>query len=351
MSVMTINTSTTMSTEDKSSSSINAVTSNHNLGAEQSTDHASTDDTQIKKWIEILKHDERFQDLIQTAVDEKVDTLIKKDQSAQSGQHLSKEEVDNTQGGDQGSINREKVQLSRSKSTANVMKKDIDRGYRSLPRDTFTLMIVTEPLSKPWFYGLLLWVFQMMTLTLVLFASWDKFDDMPYTFDWTLFTAQTIALFIALLKSDDLQDCTRDFFSIYCKPNVWKDLMETIRHHKDQKCESGDKSNDEGSQNKTSNVDENINLRLLLPLALKFSEGCFVMVVTTILVLQSDNVVELFKDLTAMFLISSLDDLAFDSAESHRIKIGSIKKAADLSKSLLVQDIPKKIIKEMLKMS
>ena len=60
--------------------------------------------------------------------------------------------------------------------------------------------------------------------------------------------------------------------------------------------------------------DSNISiwtLRVALPLSFKFIEGVLVLVTTFVIVIQSDSMIELFKDFAAMQLISELDNMMF----------------------------------------
>ena len=52
-------------------------------------------------------------------------------------------------------------------------------------------------------------------------------------------------------------------------------------------------------------------LRIALPLTCKFIEGVLVLITTFVIVIQSDSMIELFKDFAAMQLISELDNMMF----------------------------------------
>ena len=51
--------------------------------------------------------------------------------------------------------------------------------------------------------------------------------------------------------------------------------------------------------------------RVLIPISLKFTQGLLVLFISWLIIVQSENVVELLKDYTALFVISSIDDLFF----------------------------------------
>jgi hypothetical protein len=52
-------------------------------------------------------------------------------------------------------------------------------------------------------------------------------------------------------------------------------------------------------------------LRIAIPLGCKFVEGVLVLLTTFVIVIQSDSMIELFKDFAAMQLISELDNMMF----------------------------------------
>merc|ERR1712038_1835867 len=55
-------------------------------------------------------------------------------------------------------------------------------------------------------------------------------------------------------------------------------------------------------------------VHILLPSLLKFIQGIFVLMITFVIVIKSDNLIDLFKDFAAMQVISELDNAAFQLA-------------------------------------
>ena len=51
--------------------------------------------------------------------------------------------------------------------------------------------------------------------------------------------------------------------------------------------------------------------RVFIPVSLKFIQGMFVLFISWLLIVQSTNVVDLLKDYTALFVISSIDDIFY----------------------------------------
>jgi len=83
-------------------------------------------------------------------------------------------------------------------------------------------------------------------------------------------------------------------------------------------------------------------VHILLPSLLKFIQGIFVLMITFVIVIKSDNIIDLFKDFAAMQVISELDNAAFQLA-NHGYFGYALKRDTDASKEVKVRDTTRKM--------
>jgi len=78
-------------------------------------------------------------------------------------------------------------------------------------------------------------------------------------------------------------------------------------------------------------------LRVVLPNCLKLLQGGLILFDSWLVIVQSDDLVDLLKDFTALFVISSVDDVFFIMA-SHGFLGGELSRAADATSSIYHKD-------------
>jgi len=179
----------------------------------------------------------------------------------------------------------------------NLMTRRInaDDDYKTLSEDTFTLMIMSEPGSKQWWYSLSIFLVQIAILSMILT---DQFQlsyqntpfDVPYKVPTVVLTGQIFAIVLSLATQTDLVIAIITFIMLWMRRRVyWTRLVKVVEH---------------------SSIWIWI-FRIAMPLAFKFIEGVLVLATTFVIVIQSDSMIELFKDFAAMHLISELDNMMF----------------------------------------
>lgn len=82
-------------------------------------------------------------------------------------------------------------------------------------------------------------------------------------------------------------------------------------------------------------------LHILFPNACKFVQGVLVLIITFVIVIQSDNIIDLFKDFAAMQVIAELDNVAYYLAD-HGYFGSDLKEDASTVKEIkITDDVPK----------
>lgn len=172
---------------------------------------------------------------------------------------------------------------------------DIDDDYKDLSQDTFSLMILAKPFSFQWLFGFLTFLLQICLLLMIVIDQYSSSKgttpfDIPYKVDKLVHVGQFLALMLSLATQTDLVMSILTFMMLWTERRVyWTKLIK---------------------------VPENASLwiwltRIAFPIACEFLEGLFVLISTFVIVIQSSDIIDLFKDFAAMQLISEFDNMMF----------------------------------------
>jgi len=170
-----------------------------------------------------------------------------------------------------------------------------DDDYKALSEDTFTMMIMSRPGDKQWWYSFSIFAIQIALLTMILQDQWTyQYNappfDVPYRVSLTVHCGQFLAILLSLATQTDLVIAIITFIMLWERRRMyWTRVTEVA-------------------------ADSHVSvwtLRVAMPLGCKFIEGVLVLLTTFVIVIQSDSMIELFKDFAAMQLISELDNMMF----------------------------------------
>lgn len=212
-------------------------------------------------------------------------------------------------------------ELIRRPSVIEEQLHDSDH-YKDLSQDTFTLMMLATPFSKQWVFGFLVFTLQTTLLTMVISEQYTSSRgstpfDVPYKVPPVVHIGQFLAIILSLATQTDLVISIVTFITLWFQRRTyWTQLLK---------------------------VSENSSIfiwlsRVAFPVGCEFLEGLLVLIATFVIVIQSNSIIELFKDFAAMQLISELDnmsfwlalhgylgsDLAHDAKQSRKIKIHEV---------------------------
>ena len=158
---------------------------------------------------------------------------------------------------------------------------------RSLPKDTFSFIIISRPLSVPFLIAIIVFSFQIAIFSLV---SVDVIDlsnsrnpfNIPTNVESTVRATQVLAIIIAIVAQDDVKKVIlilRDGYDV--------DVFQGTFGHDATK------------------------FKWVSSLVLRAAEGLLGLFVTFMLIMQSKTVLDLLLNFTAMEFVSLLDDVTF----------------------------------------
>ena len=166
----------------------------------------------------------------------------------------------------------------------------------ALDEDTYSLMMTNPVMSRDWMLGLLAASFQWAILALILI---DLFSDqrsplnIPYSVPVSVTAGQFLGVFICVGVQTDVLSGTRLAAAMWAEKN-WAELLGI-------------------EQNNATKM--TFSIRVVLPNTMKFISGCLVLTTNFVTIVQSDNIVDLMKDIAALLIISEITEIFFKLAE------------------------------------
>jgi hypothetical protein len=167
--------------------------------------------------------------------------------------------------------------------------------FQSLSEDTFTMMIMARPGDTQWWYAFSIFSIQIALLSMILQDQY-KYSytttpfDVPYKTSVVVHGGQLLAIILSLATQTDLVIAIITFIMLWKRRTMYWTKIASV-----------------AADSRTCTW----VLRIAIPLGCKFVEGILVLLTTFVIVIQSDSMIELFKDFAAMQLISELDNMMF----------------------------------------
>ncbi len=170
----------------------------------------------------------------------------------------------------------------------------------SLPSDTFTLMMTSPLLSQAWLLGLLTFAFQMVLIFMIgsdqIQESVKSSDfNVPFKVDTIVRAGQLFTIVFALATQNDITTSVRFLVMFWKDPHWHRTVLKR----------------EEGSPPPTTTE---WVIHILLSNILKLIQGLLVMLITFVVIVQSDNIIDLLKDFTALMVLSETDNIFFSLA-------------------------------------
>ena len=162
--------------------------------------------------------------------------------------------------------------------------------------DTFSLMMTNPPMSRAWILALQAVSFQW-TILLLIFINVTSDQqtplNIPYSVPVSVTAGQFMSIFICVGVQTDVSSVIRMTAAMHGEED-WAELLGIEQ------------------DNATKMT---FFVRVALPNIMKFISGCLVLVVNFITIVQSDNIVDLMKDVSALLIISEITEIVFQLAE------------------------------------
>jgi len=204
---------------------------------------------------------------------------------------------------------------AKSSSTSNQTK---------LSQDSYSLMILSKPLkSQNWWYGLSVFTFQAILFLMIIHGliiqpstDTDAILKVPINISSTVRLAQFIAFFVSVIMTKDLTESVK-CLTLLLATNTKKnhDLILSYANSSStsiHRSSTDEGTNDSSNSNKDRKSQDKLYHRMCLwPNVLKFLQGCLALFTSFVVIVQSSNVIDLFKDFLALQVVSSLDNYCF----------------------------------------
>jgi hypothetical protein len=205
--------------------------------------------------------------------------------------------MDNSQDGRCGAVLNRGGLISRSNSSSILITQ------RSLPKDTFSFIIISRLFSLPFLIAIIVFSFQIAIFSLV---SVDVIDldnsrnpfHLPPNVESTVRATQVLAIIIAIVTQDDVKKVI-----LILRDGYIADVFQG-----------------------TFGPDAT-KFKWVLSLALRAAEGLIGLFVTFMLIMQSKTVLDLLLNFSAMEFVSLLDDGAFLMLREGYFGIGMMNEA------------------------
>ncbi len=184
-------------------------------------------------------------------------------------------------------------------------------NFETLEHDTFTLMMLADPWSRSWALGLASFLFQMILGTMIALnqtslSVGSSIFNVPFKVDPIVRAGQFLTIVLCLLTQSDVITTIQSLILLGWGSN-WDEVI--------------------GEPGKKSHCLWII--RILFPNLLKFAQGLLVMFVSFVIIVQSDDIIELLKDFTALMVLSETDNIMFYIASQGYLGRELLNKALD----------------------
>ena len=177
-----------------------------------------------------------------------------------------------------------------------------------IPSDTFTLMTFYSVRSKAWALCIGSYLMQMFLVILILLIQTSQSDNstpfnVPFKVDSTVRIGQFTVIPLSLLHQDDVLSSLQTLFAFWnCDCTAFQELFK----------DHADPPSPPASQKGSSSRDYRFYaLYIFLPNLLKFAQGALVLVASTVIIVQGDDLLRLLKGFTALFFVSEVDNVIF----------------------------------------
>jgi len=186
-----------------------------------------------------------------------------------------------------------------------------------LDQDFFSMMMLSPLLSMEWLFGMISFSIQI-TLGVVIILEQVKTDffgttlSIPIKCNSIIQIAQVLAIILSIMTQEDLLMGVRIILMLpYHNKERWGNLIGVERNQLTM---------------------HSWIARIFLPNFLKAIQGSFILVASFVVIIQSDSTVNVLKDYSALFVVSSVDNLFFSLANMGYLGEKLSRKAQDVKK-------------------
>ena len=227
--------------------------------------------------------------------------------------------------------------LQESKDEMEIKFKEIkdDEGKDSLDEDTFSIMMTSKVHSKGWALGLITFVSQMTLVIMILVgqsgqSKGSTLFDVPFKCSTEVRVGQFFTIILSSFTQRDVLTAIKYLIMFRTDGADWRILLV---------------DDDESIVSNTTNSSgEGLPpmrgmwfRRAVLPNLLKIVQGLLVLFTSLVVIVQSDDIIDLLKDFTALFFVSEIDNIVFYITEQ-RYFGNDLKQRSGRVKNVHVED-------------
>mmetsp|Transcript_847 Transcript_847/g.1267 ORF Transcript_847/g.1267 Transcript_847/m.1267 type:complete len:538 (-) Transcript_847:168-1781(-) len=177
-----------------------------------------------------------------------------------------------------------------------------------LDEDTYSLMMISRPCSREWLLGIVTFIFfQLWLELLILFSLLNEYEincywtqsscvpfNVPFRVPLEVTLAQGIALILVLATQSDILTSIHAIITLQKNANnvQWDKLI-----------------GEEDNRSFCLWI-----IRILLPNLAKFIQGAIILFLSFVIIVQSENIIDLLKDFTSLLVVSQADNILFHLA-------------------------------------
>jgi len=194
-----------------------------------------------------------------------------------------------------------KTKKKRSKSLSPVLTGITSSGSKdTLEEDLYSIMMMTKALSLEWFLGFLSFSIQVLLASIIIYEQtqtefFGTQMSIPIRVPPLTRVTQVLSVILALMTQNEfLSGLGTIFMFPFVNKQKWGKICDIESHDCTRRMWL---------------------LRILLPNAMKAIQGIMILVASFIVIVQLTSTVDVLKDYSALFVVSSVDNFFFDFAE------------------------------------
>ncbi len=183
-------------------------------------------------------------------------------------------------------------------------------------------MMVSDPLSQSWTLGLIAFTFQMIlglmiATNQIMEGIGSSVFNIPFRVDPIVRGGQFLTIVLVLTTQSDILSSISTFI-IFWRGSNWTTILGVVPAAADNRysmLSQGSRSRSCFSNPCGPASSSSWFVRIALPNILKLSQGLLVVVLSFVIIVQSDNIIDLLKDFTALMVLCETDNVLFRLAD------------------------------------
>lgn len=174
----------------------------------------------------------------------------------------------------------------------------------ALSEDIYSMLMISKPLSSPFIYSSMIFIFQLATYVLILYdffqtKSFAEYLNPPINVPQQVRFAQWFALIVALCTQSDVTASVTTI-GMLLDPEAYEQFAEAV-------LESQSRSNEKTRLNCMSGR-KNLPYILYGANLCRMVQGFLGLLIAIIMIIEANDIIDLFKEFTGLQFISVLDD-------------------------------------------